>query len=93
MPSNKQYIFFNDVDSVVALTNPDCSYFWITSLKTYNKYKVYAYDELTAERLYKTYPGFQGIDDMEGHFEFTTNAEVTKQYLIGLGMLDGGQAD
>ena len=93
METNKKYIFFHDKESVPALTNPDYSYFWITSLKTYNKYKVYAYDELTAEKLYKTYPKFAGIDDMEGHFEFTTNAENTRKYLLGLGMIDGGQAE
>lgn len=92
---SKEYIFFLDKTSSQAIDNAaDCVYFWITSVKTYNKYKVYAYDCLTAEKLYRTYPGFRGLDDMEGHFEFATNdAARVREYLISLGMRDGGEAD
>jgi len=90
---DKKFIFFQDVDSTQVIDNPDCCYFWITSVKTYNKYKLYAYDQLTAEKLYKTYPLFRGIDDMEGHFEFlSNNVEKVREYLIELGMKDGGIA-
>lgn len=90
MKRKTDYIFFQDTESSQAIENDGFSYFWITSVKTYNKYKVMAYDELTSEKLYKTYPTFAGIDDMEGHFEFALNAQETREYLLALGMQDGG---
>ncbi len=94
MNSKRQtnHIFFQDTESTQALDNKGFSYFCITSVKTYNKYKVLAYDELTAERLYRHYPSFAGIDDMEGHFEFALNAQEAREYLLSLGMQDGGNA-
>lgn len=86
------HTFFLDNESSQAIENDGFSYYWITSTKTYNKYKVLAYDELTAERLYRHYPTFIGIDDMEGHFEFGLNAEHAREYLLALGMQDGGIA-
>ena len=86
------HIFFQDTESIQALENNGFSYFWITSVKTYNKYKVLAYDELTTERLNRHYPDFLGLDDMEGHFEFALNADKAREYLLSLGMQDGGIA-
>lgn len=92
MKREVKHIFFLDTESPQSIENDGFSYYWITSLKTYNKYKVVAYDELTAERLYKHYPTFKGIDDMEGHFEFDLNSQDAREYLLSLGMVDGGNA-
>jgi len=90
---NRQFVFFKDVYTMFKYNNPNISYFWITSVKSYNKYKIFNYDRLTTEKLNKIFTSFKGINDIEGHFKFLVSEKETRLYLQSLNMIDGGIAD
>lgn len=71
----------------------ECSYAWITTRESWAATNLAAADELRRGDVEAFHPGFEGSDDMEGHFEFNMTPRDMRSYLESLGMEQVGRGE
>lgn len=63
------------------------SYAWICSKAYYDKHN-HLEDNIRTSDIREHIPGFNGVDDMESHFEFRMNPKEMRDYLLRLGFVE-----
>lgn len=62
-----------------------CSYAWICPADFYDEHG-HIQDDVRTYHITSVHPEFEGVDDMESHFEFNMSPEEMREYLLDLGM-------